>query len=59
MAAFLALEGRRTDKTPFRVHEINIVNGIMGNYLFSIALRAYIFDAAALLHQLPEDFQNV
>lgn len=59
MAAFLAPEGRRTDKTPFGVYEVNIFNGILRNYLFSMTLWAYIFDAATLLHQLLEDFRNV
>ncbi len=59
MVAFLAPEGRRADKTPFGIYEVNIVNGILRNYLLNMALWAYIFDAAAFLYQLPEGFQSV
>lgn len=58
IAAFLAKEGGRADKATLRVHSVNIVNSILRDYFFSMALRAYIFDAIFVFH-FAEKFQDV
>ena len=58
VTAFLAKEGWRANKAAFRIHSINIINGLLRDYFFSIALRAYIFDAILVFH-LAERFQDV
>mgnify|MGYP001578364412 CR=1 FL=1 len=58
IAAFLAKEGRRADKAAFGVHSVNIINSLLRNYFFSMALWAYIFDAILVFH-LAERFQDV
>ena len=50
VAAFLAKEGRRADKASFRVHSVNIINGILRYQLFNMTLRADIFDAVLVFH---------